>query len=74
MKERVQADIQHMEAKLEAIESNSQLHLEQELAGWGKQLSDYQTESHSASARLTLRIQDLEAQNTKVTALVELYT
>lgn len=74
MRERVQADIQHMKAKLEAVESNSQLRLEQELAGLGKQLSDYQADSHSASASLSLRIQDLEAKNAKVTALVELYT
>lgn len=66
--------MQHMKARLEVVESNSRLQLERELGGLGKQLSDYQTDSHSAAASLSLRIQDLEAQNAKVIVLVETYT
>lgn len=67
LKERVQLDMQNMKTRLEAVESNSRLRLERELASVGKQLSDYQTDSVSAAASLSLKIQDLEAQNAKVT-------
>lgn len=67
-------DMEYMKARLEVVDSNSRLRLERELAGLGKQLSDYQTDIDSAAASLSLRIQDVEAQNAKVTALVEMYT
>ncbi|XP_044042997.1 SUN domain-containing protein 2-like isoform X2 [Siniperca chuatsi] len=66
MKERLQLDMQDMKAKLEVVNSDSRMHLEQELAGLGMQVVDYQTESHSAAASLSLRIQALEAQNAKL--------
>lgn len=74
MKERLQLDMQDMKAKLEVVNSDSQLRLEQELAGLSRQMGDYQTDSRSDAASLILRIQALEAQNAKVTALVEMYT
>lgn len=55
-----------LKARLEVVDSNSQLHLEQELTLLGKQLLDYQTNSHTAAASLSHRIQDLEIQNAKV--------
>ncbi|XP_041789257.1 SUN domain-containing protein 1 isoform X3 [Chelmon rostratus] len=66
MKEKLQLDMQDMKAKLEVVDSESRLHLKQELAGLGRQLVDYQTDSHSAAADLSLRIQALEAQNAKL--------
>ncbi|XP_070783098.1 SUN domain-containing protein 2 [Enoplosus armatus] len=66
MKERLQLDMQQMKAKLEVVDSDSRLRLEQELAGLGRQMVDYQTDSHSAAASLSLRIQALEAQNAKL--------
>ncbi|XP_073329841.1 uncharacterized protein sun2 isoform X2 [Pagrus major] len=66
MKERLQLEMQDMKARLEVVDSDSRLRLEQELAGVGRQLVDYQTDSHSATASLSLRIQDLEAQNAKL--------
>ncbi|XP_008298893.1 uncharacterized protein sun2 isoform X2 [Stegastes partitus] len=66
MKEKLQLDMQDMKAKLEAVDSNGQLRLEQELAGLGRQMEDYQTDSRSAAATLSLRIQTLEEQNTKL--------
>lgn len=74
MKERLQLDLQDMKAKLEVVDSDSRLRVEQELAGLGRRMVDYQTDSRSAAASLILRIQALEAQNAKVTPLVEMYT
>lgn len=74
MKEKLQLDMQDMKAKLEVVDSESRLHLKQELAGLGRQLVDYQTDSHSVAADLSLRIQALEAQNAKVPVLVEMNT
>lgn len=74
MKERLQLDMQNMKANLELVDSDSQLRLEQELAELGRQLMNYQTESRSAAASLSIRIQDLEAQNAKVTAPVVMST
>lgn len=69
MKERLQLDMQDMKAQLQVVDSDSRLRLEKERAGFDKQLVDYQTDSHSAAASLSLRIQALEAQNAKVTFL-----
>ncbi|KAE8300510.1 SUN domain-containing protein 1 Protein unc-84-like protein A Sad1/unc-84 protein-like 1 [Larimichthys crocea] len=66
MKERLQLDMQNMKANLELVDSDSRLRLEQELAELGRQLMNYQTESRSAAASLSIRIQDLEAQNAKL--------
>ena len=70
MKEGLQLEMQDMKARLEVVDSDSRLRLEQELAGFDRQLMDYQTDSHSAAASLSLRIQALEAQNAKVTFLL----
>lgn len=69
MKERLQLDMQDMKAQLQVVDSDSRLRLEKERAGFDRQLVDYQTDSHSAAASLSLRIQALEAQNAKVTFL-----
>ncbi|XP_051240978.1 SUN domain-containing protein 2 isoform X2 [Dicentrarchus labrax] len=66
MKERLQLEVQDMKAKLEVVESDGRMRLEQELAGLGKQMVDYQTDSRSAAASLSLRIQALEAQNAEL--------
>uniref|UniRef100_A0A1A7WJP4 Sad1 and UNC84 domain containing 5 n=1 Tax=Iconisemion striatum TaxID=60296 RepID=A0A1A7WJP4_9TELE len=66
MKGRQELDLQVMRAKLEAVESDIQRHLKQEVSGLGQQIADYQTDSRSAAASLTLKIQTLEAQNTKL--------
>nr|XP_046229049.1 uncharacterized protein sun2 [Scatophagus argus]XP_046229058.1 uncharacterized protein sun2 [Scatophagus argus] len=66
MKDRLQLDMRDMRAKLEVVDSDSRLLLEQELAGLGRKLVDYQTESQSAAATLQVRIQALEAQNAKL--------
>ncbi|XP_071360239.1 uncharacterized protein sun2 [Trachinotus anak] len=66
IQERVQQDMQAMKARLEVADSDGRLRLEQEVAGLGKQMADYQTDSHAAVASLSLRIQALEAQNAKL--------
>lgn len=60
-----------MKAKLEDVESDSRLRLGQEVAGLGKQLAEYQTDSHTAQSSLSLRIQALEAQNAKVSSITD---
>lgn len=62
MKERLQLNIQDIKAKLEVVDSDSRLHLQQELAGLRRQLVDYQTDSQASAASLSLKIQALEAQ------------
>ncbi|XP_029014369.1 uncharacterized protein sun2 [Betta splendens] len=66
MKERVQLDLHSMNAKLEAVQSDSRVRLEQEAAGLGRQLAEHQTQSHTAQSSLSLRVQALEAQNAKL--------
>lgn len=66
MKEKLQLDMQDMKAQLEVQDSDGRLRLEQDLAGLGRQVLDYQTDSHSTAASLSLRIQALEAQNAKL--------
>nr|XP_020500150.1 SUN domain-containing protein 2 [Labrus bergylta]XP_020500160.1 SUN domain-containing protein 2 [Labrus bergylta] len=66
MKERVQMDMQDMKAKLDVVDVNSRLRLEQEVAGLGKTMVDHQTHSSNTAAILTLKIQALEAQNSKL--------
>uniref|UniRef100_A0A1A8KI38 Sad1 and UNC84 domain containing 5 n=1 Tax=Nothobranchius kuhntae TaxID=321403 RepID=A0A1A8KI38_NOTKU len=66
MKGRQELDLQVTRAKLEAVESDFQRHLKQEVSGLGRQIADYQTDSRSTAASLTLKIQTLEAQNTKL--------
>lgn len=74
LKEIVQLDLENMKARLEGVDSSNRLFLERELAVLAKQLSDFKTDFKSATASLKLRIQDLEAQNTKVTAVIETNT
>ncbi|KAM9363768.1 uncharacterized protein sun2 [Symphorus nematophorus] len=66
MKERLQLDIQDIKAKLEVVDSDRRLRLEQELTELGRLLVHYKTDSHSAADGLSLRIQALEAQNAKL--------
>lgn len=66
MKDRLQLDMQDMKAKLEAVNTNSRLHLEQEVAGLGQRMKDYQTDSRKSADSLNLKIQTLESQNAKL--------
>lgn len=66
LKEQLQLDMKDMKADLEAVDSDSRLHLEQELAVLSSQIEDHQTDSRSAAASLNLRIQTLENQNAKL--------
>ncbi|XP_040892843.1 uncharacterized protein si:dkey-92f12.2 [Toxotes jaculatrix] len=66
MEEQMRLDMRGMKAKLDDVNSDSRLRLEQEVAGLGKQMADYQTDSRSAASSLSLRIQALEAQNAKL--------
>lgn len=59
-------DVQDMKAKLEGVDADSRLRLEQEVSGLGKQMLDHQSDSRSAVEILSLRIQHLEAQNAKL--------
>lgn len=72
MKQGIDVDLQGMKAKLEAVGSDSRLRLDEEVAGLQRQITAYQTESHSAANSLRLKIQALEAQNTKVRALIQM--
>lgn len=56
-----------LKEKIEAADSDIRRHLEQEVSGLGKQMEDHQTDSRSAAASLSLKIQTLETQNAKVT-------
>lgn len=66
MKNRIQLDMHDLKAKLEVVESDSRLHLEQKVTGLGRQLVDYQTDSRNSAASLSLRIQALETQNARL--------
>ncbi|KAM4594875.1 uncharacterized protein V3H82_002476 [Fundulus diaphanus] len=66
MKERHQLDVEFMKSKLEAADSDIRHYLEQEISGLGRQIADHQTDSRSADASLSLKIQTLEAQNAKL--------
>lgn len=66
MNERLLLDLRDLKAKLEVVDSDSRLYVEQELAGLSRQVVDYQTDSRSAAASLTLRIHALEAQHAKL--------
>ncbi|KAF3687976.1 SUN domain-containing protein 1 Protein unc-84 -like protein A Sad1/unc-84 protein-like 1 [Channa argus] len=66
MKDRIQLDMLNMKTKLEAVDVDSRLHLEQEVAALNRQIADYQTASRGAAASLSLRIQSLEDQNAKL--------
>ncbi|CAG5928794.1 unnamed protein product [Menidia menidia] len=66
MKESQQLDMQVMKAKLEAVDSDVRRHVEQEVAGLVRQVADYQTDSRSAAASLSLQINTLETQNAKL--------
>ncbi|XP_067441460.1 uncharacterized protein sun2 isoform X2 [Thunnus thynnus] len=66
MKEGIELDMQGMKAKLEAVESDSRLRLEEEVAGRERQMAAYQTDSQSAISSLILKIEALEAQNAKL--------
>lgn len=64
--ERLLLDMRDLKAKLEVVDSDSRLRVEQELAGLSRQVVDYQTDSRSAAAGLGLRIHSLEAQHAKL--------
>lgn len=66
MKEGIELDMQGMKAKLEAVELDSRLRLEEEVAGRERQMAAYQTDSQSAISGLILKIEALEAQNAKL--------
>ncbi|KAM7394632.1 hypothetical protein PAMP_021420 [Pampus punctatissimus] len=66
MKEGIELDMHNMKAKLEAVDSDSRLRLEKEVAVLGRRMAAYQTDSNSAAGSLSLRIQALEAQNAKL--------
>ncbi|XP_047434024.1 uncharacterized protein LOC125003842 isoform X1 [Mugil cephalus] len=66
MKERLQLDMQNMKNSLETEDSDRRMHLEKEIAGLGRRMVDYQTDSRSSADSLVLRIQTLEAQNAKL--------
>lgn len=66
MKEGIELDMQGMKAKLEAVELDSRLRLEEEVAGRERQMVAYQTDSQSAISSLILKIEALEAQNAKL--------
>lgn len=70
MKEKLQLEMRDMKAKLEATDSDGQQHLEQEVAGLSRRMADYQSDSSTAAASLSLRIQALEDQNNKVKVLI----
>lgn len=59
-----------MKAKLEATDSDSRQHLEQQVTRLSSRMADYQSDSSTAAASLTLRIQALEDQNNKVKVLI----
>ncbi|XP_038160749.1 SUN domain-containing protein 2-like [Cyprinodon tularosa] len=66
LKEKHQLDVDFMKAKLEAADSDIRRNLEKEISGLGKQIADYQTDSRSATASLSSKIQTLETQNAKL--------
>ncbi|XP_074521604.1 uncharacterized protein sun2 isoform X3 [Halichoeres trimaculatus] len=66
MTDKLQLDMQDMKAKLEDVGTNSRLQLEQELAGLGRRMEVYQTDSSNSAASLGQRIQALESQNAKL--------
>ncbi|XP_068455655.1 SUN domain-containing protein 2 isoform X2 [Clinocottus analis] len=59
---RLQLDLQDASARLAAANSDEHLHLTRELSGLGGQMEDHR----STATVLGLRIQDLEAQNAKL--------
>ncbi|XP_041838940.1 SUN domain-containing protein 2 [Melanotaenia boesemani] len=70
MKESQQLDMQVMKVKLEAVDSDVRHHLDQQVAGLARQIADYQTDSRSVAASLSLKIQTLEAQNAELSQML----
>ncbi|XP_019958172.2 uncharacterized protein sun2 [Paralichthys olivaceus] len=66
MKERVNLDMQGIKASLGAVDSDTRLRLKQEVAGLDRKMVGYQTDSQTAAAGLSLRIQAVEAENAKL--------
>ncbi|XP_035035450.1 uncharacterized protein sun2 [Hippoglossus stenolepis] len=66
MKERMNLDMQGIKASLDTVDSDTRLRLKQEVAGLGRKMVEYQTDSRSAAAGLSLRIQAVEAENSKL--------
>ncbi|XP_035493356.2 SUN domain-containing protein 2 isoform X1 [Scophthalmus maximus] len=66
MKERIKLDMQGIKSSLEVVDLDSRLRLEQEIAGLGRQMVEYQTDSRSAAASLSSRIRAVEAENAEV--------
>ncbi|CAB1436106.1 unnamed protein product [Pleuronectes platessa] len=66
MKERLNLDLQGIKSSLDAGDSDTRLRLQQEVAGLGRKMMEYQTDSRSAAVGLSLRIQAVEAENSKL--------
>lgn len=66
MNERLQLEMRAMKAKLEAVDTDSRQYLEREVAGLSRRMADYQSDSSTSAASLSLRIQALEDQNNKL--------
>ncbi|XP_030017412.1 uncharacterized protein sun2 isoform X2 [Sphaeramia orbicularis] len=66
MQERLQLDLKKIRENVEALDSQTRLRLEEQVSGLGRQMEDYQSDSRSAAASLSLRIQAMEAQNAKL--------
>ncbi|CAN9510618.1 unnamed protein product [Ophioblennius macclurei] len=66
MKNALQLDLQSMKVKLETADSSRQAQLQQEVTGLSRQIASYQTDSNSAAASLSLRIQTLETQSAQL--------
>ena len=72
MKEQMNLDVQEIKASLDAVDSDTRLRVKQEVASLDRKLVEYQTDSRSAAAGLSLRIKAVEAENSKVTVLLEM--
>ncbi|XP_054896842.1 SUN domain-containing protein 1-like [Poeciliopsis prolifica] len=66
LNEKHQLDVDFLKAKIEATDSDMRRHLELEVSGLEKQMEYHQTDSRSAAASLSLKIQTLETQNAKL--------
>ncbi|KAM9857720.1 uncharacterized protein sun2 [Aulostomus maculatus] len=64
--EQMKRDLQGVTAGITAVDANTRLRLEDEFAAVRRQMEDIQTDGRSAATRVNLRIQAVEAQNTKL--------
>ncbi|KAF7649622.1 hypothetical protein LDENG_00138560 [Lucifuga dentata] len=63
LERRVQQDVR---MRLQLAEADGRRRLQDEVAGFSRQIADYQSDFSSVSSSLNQRIQDLEAQNAKL--------